>query len=101
MEHYANSYKDPDHLRAVLEIYRAFPGDRKFYASHSETINLPIVIGAGSKDAFAEFVPRIADALRTHGCTHLQTAMIEGSAHYIAEEAPSELGTLIEKYASE
>jgi len=99
--HYSSSYGDPDQFRAVLEIYRAFPEDGRFNASHGERINLPIVFGAGSKDAFAEFVPQIAEVLRTHGCSNLRTEMIEGSAHYIAEEAPSELVALIERYATE
>ncbi len=99
--HYARSYQDTARLRSILEIYRAFPENARFNASHREMFDLPLIFGAGTGDAFAEFVPRIAEAMRGHGCSNVRTVMIEGSAHYIAEEQPVALLALISKYASE
>jgi pimeloyl-ACP methyl ester carboxylesterase len=53
--HYAHSYRDPDHLRAAFETYRAFPADETFFAAQGGNTDLPIVIGSGEHDAFAEF----------------------------------------------
>ena len=98
--HYAQSYRDPDHLRAAFETYRAFPANEKFFAAQSEQIDLPIVIGSGEHDAFAEFLPRIAAAMRVHGCTNLTTETVKGAAHYVAEEKPEAVAELIRRYAT-
>jgi len=98
--HYANAYSDPAQLRSILEIYRAFPENGKFNLAHQDRLGLPIIFGAGTQDAFAEFVPRIAEALRVHGCANLRTVMVENSAHYTFEEQPRALIELIRKYAS-
>ncbi len=100
VSHYANAYRDPDHLRAAFETYRAFPADEKFFAAERGRTDLPMVIGCGEHDAFAEFVPRIAAAMRSHGCTNVRTEMIQGAAHYVAEEQPGAVAELIERYAS-
>ena len=98
--HYAHSYRGPDHLRAAFETYRAFPADEKFFASQRDHTQLPIVIGSGEHDAFAEFLPRIAGAMREHGCENLMTETVKGAAHYIAEEQPEALAELIKHYAA-
>jgi pimeloyl-ACP methyl ester carboxylesterase len=97
--HYAYSYRDPDHLRAAFETYRAFPEDEEFFAAHRGNTDLPIVIGSGEHDAFAEFLPRIAAAMRAHGCTNLKTETVKAAAHYVAEEEPDAVAGLIERYA--
>src|SRR5215472_13208284 len=97
---YAHSYRDPDHLRAAFETYRAFPANEKFFAAQREQIDLPIVIGSGEHDAFAEFLPRIAAAMRVQGCTNLTTETVKGAAHYVAEEKPEAVAELIERYAA-
>ena len=97
--HYADSYRDPDHLSAAFESCRAFPDDAKFFAAQRNPIDLPFVLGAGEKDAFAPFVPRIATAMRAHGCANVKTEIIKGSAHYVAEEQPDAVADLIERYA--
>jgi pimeloyl-ACP methyl ester carboxylesterase len=99
VDHYANAYRDPNHLRAAFETYRAFPANEKFFAAQRSHVDLPFVIGSGEHDAFAEFVPRIAAAMRANGCTNVKTEMIKGAAHYVAEEKPDELASLIEHYA--
>ncbi len=49
---------------------------------------------------FAVFlVPRIAEALRGHGCASVKTEVIRNSAHYIVDEQPETVAELIERYA--
>lgn len=89
VDHYANAYRDPDHLRAAFETYRAFPADEKFFSAQRSRVDLPIVVGSGEHDAFAEFLPHIAAAMRAHGCANLRVETVQGAAHYVAEEKPA------------
>jgi pimeloyl-ACP methyl ester carboxylesterase len=98
--HDAYAYRDPDHLRAAFETYRAFPANEKFFAAQRGHTDLPIVIGSGEHDAFAEFLPRIAASMRAHGCTNLKTETVKSAAHYVAEEKPEAVADLIESYAA-
>jgi pimeloyl-ACP methyl ester carboxylesterase len=98
--HYAHSYRDPDHLRAAFDTYRAFPANEKFFAAQRGNTDLPIVIGSGEHDAFAEFLQRIAAAMRAHGCANLKIETVKGAAHYVAEEKPEAVAELIERYAA-
>jgi pimeloyl-ACP methyl ester carboxylesterase len=100
VEHYAHSYRDPDHLRAAFDTYRSFPTNEKFFVAQRDRTDLPIVIGSGEHDAFAPFLPRIAAAMRAQGCTNLKTEMIQGAGHYVAEEKPAAVAELIESYAA-
>ena len=52
-----------------------------------------IVFGAGEHDAFA-------DSMRARGLINLKTEIISDSAHYVANEKPDFLVSLIEKYAT-
>lgn len=98
--HYAEAYRDPDHLRTAFEFYRAFPANEKFNAEHVGPIQVPIVLGAGERDYFAPFLSDIAEAMRSHGCTSIQTELIKSSAHYVFQEQPAAVGALINHYAS-
>lgn len=100
VEHYAYAYRDPDHLPAAFETYRAFPANEKFFAAQRGRIDLPIVLGSGEHDAFAPFLTSIAAAMRAHGCTNLKTEMIQGAGHYVAEDKPDGLAQLIEQYSA-
>jgi pimeloyl-ACP methyl ester carboxylesterase len=99
VSHYSQSYRDPDHLRAAFEPYRAFAADEKFFAAQRGQTELPIVIGSGEHDAFAKFLPQIADGMRAHGCANLKAEMVHGAGHYVAEEKPAAVAELIERYA--
>lgn len=99
--HYAQAYRDPDHLRAAFDTYRAFPANEKFFLAQRDRTDLPIVIGSGEYDAYAPFLPRITAAMRTQGCVNLKMETIRGAAHYVAEEKPEALAELIERYANE
>jgi pimeloyl-ACP methyl ester carboxylesterase len=99
--HYAHAYRDPDHLRAAFETYRAFPANEKFFVTQRYRTDLPIVIGSGEHDAFAPFLSRIAAAMQAQGCVNFKTETIRGAAHYVAEEEPEAVAALIERYAAD
>lgn len=98
--HYAHSYRDPDHLSAAFETYRAFPADEKFFAAQTAKFDLPFVIGSGERDAFAPYLSNIADAVRAHGCADVKIEIVKDSAHYVFEEQPRQVASLVERYAS-
>jgi len=97
--HYANSYANPEQLRAGLEFYRAFPANEKFNAAQQSAIDVPIVL-AGGDNAVGKLNPRVAESLRKHGCTNVTIEVIKNSGHFVAEEQPEAVAELIERYAS-
>jgi hypothetical protein len=76
--HYANPYKEPDHLRAAFALYRAFPANETFNAQRTGPINLPVVFGVGERDYFpghtadAATVEEGLRLCRNSTCTNLQ-----------------------------
>jgi pimeloyl-ACP methyl ester carboxylesterase len=97
---YARAYAAPDHLRALLEIYRAFPANEKFNAAQQSPLSLPLVLAPGENSPFEKLMPSFADALRDHGCANVKIEAIKNGAHYVAEEQPEAVAELIERYAS-
>jgi pimeloyl-ACP methyl ester carboxylesterase len=99
VSHYATAYAAPAHLRAGLELYRAFPADEKFNAAQRSTIEVPFVL-AGGDHSFGKLIPRVAAALRSHGCANVTIETIKNSGHYVVDEQPQRVAWLIERYAS-
>ena len=100
VDHYVESYAGPEHLRALLEIYRAFPADEKFNAAQGSAIDVPLVVATGGHSPFERLMPSIAAALRAHGCSNVKVEVVKNSAHYLLEEQPDAVVELIERYAS-
>jgi pimeloyl-ACP methyl ester carboxylesterase len=97
---YARAYATPGHLRALLEIYRAFPANEKFNAAQRTAMSLPLVLAPGENSPFEKLMPSFAEALRDHGCANVKIEVIENSVHYVADERPEAVAQLIERYAS-
>ena len=97
---YAKAYASPEHLRAALEIYRAFPANEKFNAAQLSTISVPLILAPGKNSPFVTLMPSYADALRTHGCANVEIEVIENSVHYVADEQPDAVAQLIKRHAS-
>jgi pimeloyl-ACP methyl ester carboxylesterase len=97
--HYVKSYAAPQQLRAGMEFYRAFPANEQFNKEHQSPVDVPIVLAGGDK-SFGQLIPRMAESLRKHGCTHVTTEVIQDSGHYVADEQPTSVAELIERYAS-
>jgi hypothetical protein len=73
---HARAYAAPEHLRAALEIYRAFPPNEKFNAAQQSVISLPLVLAPGEHSPFEKLMPGFAEALRDHG---VQTSRLKSS----------------------
>lgn len=97
--HYARSYSTPAQLRAGMGFYRAFPEAEKFNQSHSEPLNVPIVL-AGGDSSFGKLNPRVAEALKKLGCANVTVETINNSTHYVADEQPAQVTAMIERYAA-
>jgi pimeloyl-ACP methyl ester carboxylesterase len=97
---YARAYVAPEHLRALLEIYRAFPANEKFNAAQHSAISLPLVLAPGENSPFEKLTPSFAEALQNHGCANVKIEVIKNSVHYVADEQPEAVAQLIERYAS-
>jgi pimeloyl-ACP methyl ester carboxylesterase len=97
--HYASAYGAPAQLRAGMEFYRAFPASERFNATQRSAIDVPIVLAGGDK-SFGRLNPRVAEALRAHGCASVHIEVIKNSGHYVADEQPEIVAELIERYAS-
>ena len=97
---YARAYAAPEHLRALLEIYRAFPANEKFNAAQQSAISVPLVLAPGENSPFEKLMPSFAEALRDHGCANVKIEVINNSVHYVADEQPEAVAQLIERYAS-
>jgi len=97
---YARAYAAPDHLRAALEIYRAFPANEKFNAAQQRAISVPLVLAPGENSPFEKLMPSFAEALRDHRCANVKVEVIKNSVHYVADEQPEAVAQLIEQYAS-
>jgi pimeloyl-ACP methyl ester carboxylesterase len=97
--HYAKSYAAPDHLRALLEIYRAFPANEKFNAAQKSAIGAPLVLAPG-KTRLSRNHAELSQALRVHGCANVKIGVIKNSVHYVVDEQPEAVAELIERYAS-
>jgi pimeloyl-ACP methyl ester carboxylesterase len=97
---YARAYAAPEHLRALLEIYRAFPANEKFNAAQRSAISVPLVLAPGENSPFEKLMPSFAEALRDHGCANVKIEVIKNSVHYVVDEQPDAVTELIERYAS-
>ena len=97
---YGRAYAAPEHLRAALEIYRAFPENEKFNAAQQSAISVPLVLAPGKDSPFVKLMPRFADALRAHGCANVEIEVIENSVHFVVDEQPNAVAQLIERHAS-
>jgi pimeloyl-ACP methyl ester carboxylesterase len=97
---YARAYAAPEHLRALLQIYRAFPANEKFNAAQRSAISVPLVLAPGENSPFEKLMPGFAEALQAHGCANVKMEVIKNSVHYVVDEQPDAVAELIERYAS-
>jgi hypothetical protein len=57
-------------------------------------------LAAGDGSPFAGVIPQMAGDLRAFGWSHVSTGSIPGSIHYVVEDQPDAVATLIEQHAS-
>ena len=100
IEHYVQAYGTLAQLHAVFEMYRAFSANARFNSAQAGPIDVPIFFGIGDGSPFAKLIPKVADGLRAHGCTHVETGVIHGAVHYLVEDEPEQVTDLIERHTS-
>ncbi len=81
--HYLEAYATPEQLQAAFEMYRAFPANQQFNAAQDGPNDVPVFVGSGERSPFAKIVPKIAEGLRTHGFSQVETGLILGGVHYL------------------
>lgn len=97
---YAAAYGSDQNLRAMCELYRAFPKDEQFFSSQIETLDVPLLL-IGGENTFAGILPKMAKALAEAGAKNVQTAVIEGSGHWMSEEQPAWTAAVISDFATQ
>lgn len=95
------AYASPAQLHAVFEMYRAFPADVKFNAAQTAVDAVPLVYATGDQSPFVKLVPKVAQGLRAKGLSHVETATVPGSIHYLLADRPADVAALIERHAGQ
>jgi len=98
--HYINAYASAAQQHAAFEMYRAFPANERFNAAERGQIDVPLFLAGGEKSPFANLIRKIAQGVRGHGCTHVETALIPKGVHYLVEDQPEAVVDLIERHAA-
>lgn len=98
---YVAAYEGVDRLRAGLEFYRsAYPASEKANAAANEPLAVPIVLAGGDRSV-GQLNPTVAKALRNLGCQNVVVETIKDSGHWVVEEQPAAVATLLERYAAQ
>ncbi|WP_446217857.1 alpha/beta fold hydrolase [Micromonospora sp. IBHARD004] len=91
VEEYARHLRDPDHLRASFDWFRAFGQDVADNAAYRST-KLPMpVLAIGARASLGE---QVAEQVRRYADT-VTGEVIEDSGHWLFEERPAELSALL------
>jgi len=81
---YAEAYAQPGGMRAGFEYFSTFKQDARDFAQLSRRpLEMPVLVLGGEKSAgafLAKQIPLVA--------SHVQSKIIEGSGHWLMEEAP-------------
>ncbi|WP_375483184.1 alpha/beta fold hydrolase [uncultured Mycobacterium sp.] len=100
VQHYAHAYRDPDHLPAAFEFYRAMPANMSYNAEQKCPTDIPLLL-VGGEHLFGPMFPRLAANLRAnYGWENVQTHMVKGAKHYLPEEKPNDIAELIERHTA-
>ena len=97
---YARAYAGPGQFAAAMGMYRAFDKDEKFGREQRGPLDVPIVLAAVG-GTFAALLPAMANGLKGAGVRAVATEVVPDAGHYVLDERPAEVATLIERYASD
>jgi pimeloyl-ACP methyl ester carboxylesterase len=99
VQHYADAYGDAAHLRAAFEMYRAIPDNVAWNSSQRAAIDVPLLL-VGGEHVFGPVLADVAANLRNNfGWTDLAVEVLADGQHYLVEERPDDIVTLIERHA--
>jgi pimeloyl-ACP methyl ester carboxylesterase len=81
---YASEYAQPGHMKAGMEVFRAFPEDAEVFAGFAKTkLSMPMLVLSGEKAGGPFLIEQgrmVAD--------NVEGVLVKGSGHWLMEEAP-------------
>jgi pimeloyl-ACP methyl ester carboxylesterase len=86
-EYYANEYARPGHMKAGMEVFRAFAQDADDFAGLAATkLQMPLLVLSGEK-AGGPFLIEQGKMV----ATNVEGVLVKGSGHWLMEEAPDQV----------
>jgi pimeloyl-ACP methyl ester carboxylesterase len=86
-EFYAKAYGEPGHMKAGMEVFRAFPKDAEDFAGFAKTkLQMPMLVLSGEK-AGGPFLIEQGKMV----ATDVEGVLVKGSGHWLMEEAPDQV----------
>jgi pimeloyl-ACP methyl ester carboxylesterase len=84
---YANEYARPGHMKAGMEVFRAFPKDAEDFALFATTkLTMPLLVLSGEK-AGGPFLIEQGKMV----ASNVEGVLVKGSGHWLMEEAPDQV----------
>src|ERR1700726_3290457 len=84
---YVKEYASPGHMKAGLEVFRAFPKDAEDFARFAKTrLAMPMLVLSGEK-AGGPFLIEQGRMV----ATDVEGVLVKGSGHWLMEEAPGQV----------
>jgi pimeloyl-ACP methyl ester carboxylesterase len=84
---YAREYARPGHMKAGMEVFRAFPQDATEFAELAKTkLSMPMLVLSGEKAGG----PFLIEQGKMVG-TNVEGVLVEGRGHWLMEEGPDQV----------
>ena len=86
-EFYAKAYAEPGHMKAGMEVFRAFPKDAEDFAQFAKVrLPMPLLVLSGEK-AGGPFLIEQGKMV----ASNVEGVLVKGAGHWLMEEAPDQV----------
>jgi pimeloyl-ACP methyl ester carboxylesterase len=86
-EFYAKAYAEPGHMKAGMEVFRAFPKDAEDFAQFAKVrLTMPLLVLSGEK-AGGPFLIEQGKMV----ASNVEGVLVKGAGHWLMEEAPDQV----------